>query len=127
MLRSPQGRGFSTWTSTRLDDKDILSSHAFFNLNPSLSNLELAKKDLCGRYAKVVADSPARLLADQTFSAFAHVGAYSVNCGCELPPRMTILRTMTPVVGLLSPSFTQGSGLGSRRAVASGERVNCRA
>lgn len=29
------------------------------------------------------------------------VAAYSVSCGCELPPRTTRLRTMTPVAGFL--------------------------
>jgi hypothetical protein len=48
-----------TWTAARLDDEDILSAHALFNLDPRLAHLELAKEDLCGRDAEVVADGPA--------------------------------------------------------------------
>lgn len=55
--------GSHTWTAARLDDKHILPSHALFNLHPSLPNLELAKEDLCGRDAEVVADGPAPSLA----------------------------------------------------------------
>jgi hypothetical protein len=55
--------GSHTWTAARLDDKDILPSHALFNLHPGLPDLELAKEDLCGRDAEVVADGPAPSLA----------------------------------------------------------------
>jgi hypothetical protein len=56
-------QGSHTWTAARLDDKDILPSHALFNLHPGLPDLELAKEDLCGRDAEVVADGPAPSLA----------------------------------------------------------------
>ena len=55
-LRSSQGRGFSTWTSARLDDEDILPSHTLLDLDPGLTDLELAEEDLCGRDTEVVAD-----------------------------------------------------------------------
>jgi hypothetical protein len=46
-----------TFSSARLDDEDILSSDALFNLNPRLAALELVQQYLCRRYAEVVADS----------------------------------------------------------------------
>jgi hypothetical protein len=55
--------GSHTWTAARLDDKDILPSHALFNLHPGLPDLELAKEGLCGWDAEVVADGPAPSLA----------------------------------------------------------------
>jgi hypothetical protein len=57
-----------TFPSTGLDDEDILSSHALFNLNARLAALELVKQHLCRRYAEVVADSPARWSADDDTS-----------------------------------------------------------
>ncbi len=71
VLHNSQGRAFSTWTSARLDDEDILSTHTLFNLNPGLADLELAKEDLCGRDAEVVADSPEPLLAGCAFIMWA--------------------------------------------------------
>jgi hypothetical protein len=49
-----------TFSSTRLDDKDILSPNTLFDLNARLTALEFVKKHLGWRYAEVVADGPAR-------------------------------------------------------------------
>jgi hypothetical protein len=49
-----------TFSSTRLDDEDILSSHALLDLDPRLAALELVQQRLCRRYAEVVADGPTR-------------------------------------------------------------------
>ena len=51
--------GSRTFTAARLDDEDILASHALLNLDSRLADLELAKEDLCRRDAEVVADGPA--------------------------------------------------------------------
>jgi hypothetical protein len=47
-----------TFASARLDNEDILSSHALFDLYPRLAALELIEQHLCRGYAQVVADSP---------------------------------------------------------------------
>lgn len=47
-----------TFSTTRLDNEDILSSHAFFNLHAGLAALELVKQHLGRAYAEVVADGP---------------------------------------------------------------------
>jgi hypothetical protein len=47
------------------------------------------------------------------------VATYSVSCGWELPPRTTMLRTMTPVVGFL---FSQPS---KSEQVREGYVVSC--
>jgi hypothetical protein len=52
-----------TFASARLDNEDILSSHALFDLYPRLAALELIEQHLCRGYAQVVADSPAYRLA----------------------------------------------------------------
>ena len=52
------GGELRTFTTTRLDDEDILSSHALLYFNPGLSALELVKEHLGLGYAEVVADSP---------------------------------------------------------------------
>jgi hypothetical protein len=49
-----------TFSSTRLDNEDILSSHALLDLDPRLAALELVQQRLCRRYAEVVADGPTR-------------------------------------------------------------------
>jgi hypothetical protein len=81
-----------TFSSAGLDDEDILASHALLDLNARLAALELVEQHLGRRYAEVVADGPAR---GQLTAPFTFTGAtYSVSCGCELPPRTTMLRTM---------------------------------
>lgn len=50
-----QGR---TFTTTRLDDEDVLSSHALLDLDPRLAALELVQQHLGLGYAEVVADGP---------------------------------------------------------------------
>ena len=49
-----------TFSSTGLDDEDILSTDALFDLYTRLTALELVKQHLRWRYAEVVADGPAR-------------------------------------------------------------------
>lgn len=47
-----------TFTTTRLDDEDILSTDAFLNLYSRLAALELVKEHLGLGYAEVVTDGP---------------------------------------------------------------------
>jgi hypothetical protein len=49
-----------TFSSTRLDDEDILPAHALLNLNARLAAFELGQQHLGRRYAEVVADGPGR-------------------------------------------------------------------
>jgi hypothetical protein len=72
-----------TFSTAGLDDEDILSSHALLNLNTRLAALELVKQHLGGRYAEVVADSPARRLA----TAAAALFFYCRNILCEMRVR----------------------------------------
>lgn len=53
-----------TFSSTRLDDEDILATDALFDLYTRLTALELVKEHLRRRYAEMVADGPARWSAD---------------------------------------------------------------
>lgn len=89
-----------TFTTARLDDEDILSANALFDLDPRLADLELAKQDLCRRDAEVVADGPGAAVSRSTMERSRATQAYSVSWGWELPPRTTMFRTMTPVVGV---------------------------
>ena len=56
--RAELAKDLHTFTTTRLDDKDILSTDTFLNLHSRLAALELVKKHLGLGYAEVVADSP---------------------------------------------------------------------
>jgi len=92
-----------TLPSARLDDEDILASDALLNFHPRLAALELGQQHLCRRYAEVVADGSASWLVLCVYSLiYSCIATYSVSCGWELPPRTTMLRTMTTVVGSYS-------------------------
>lgn len=54
--------GRHTFSSTRLDDEDILSSHTLFNLDACLAAFEFVQQHLGGRYAEVVADGAVLIL-----------------------------------------------------------------
>lgn len=49
---------FHTFTTTRLNDEDILAADTFLDLHSGLAALELVEKHLGLGYAEVVADSP---------------------------------------------------------------------
>lgn len=56
--RVERARNLHTFTTTRLDDEDILATYAFLDLDSGLAALELVKQHLGLGYAEVVADGP---------------------------------------------------------------------